>query len=1058
MKLRSLIPLLLLPFGPAVALDASTRETNQPVAKAASSHPALAIRTWDFEAGLPHGSINSMARTADGYLWLGASSGLVRFDGLRFVLYAPKEIPEMGADGIVGVVVDSVGELWAADRGGTIIHRVGNQFNTFKIQLPRGTSAIQTFARETNGTVWLADDHNVFRYRPAQRKAETVNQGLPADLAYRQGQSTVGSDMRIVCDSKGRIWASAARQVYIWESERWQSPRGIEAIRWPVHAFCESRDGGMWIGTIGSYPMLDRGTRVYKFLNGKVECELGPYPWDQSSIRTRVVAIREDSQGRVWIGTHGAGVYFWSDETGWQRLCSDGPLAQLFIGTMEVGSEQSLWIATQPSGLHRVKERVVETYRLPATADTSISTAHVARDGTVWVGTYDAGVFQLRDGHFIQRTNGLLNLQVGVIFEDSRTNLWVGTWDGLHRWDGKAFLAITNPPQLTSVVRAMAEDANGDLWITTNEGLVRRRDSVTKVFWEEEGIDHLYLHAVTTDPDGRAWLAVTDRGLYRQNGGRFEMLGEKDWAAAPFIRALHADKQGALWIATWGWGLYCLQPSPSPPSPTGGEVRGLERGEGQISEGTFRHWDTSDGLPDNTLHSITEDADENLWISSDSGIFGCSKAALLAHYPRRGEPLLCWRITTADGLETGVCEGAGQPMVGRSADGRFWVPNQRSLAVFDPRQIAQVTRVLPALIEEVRVDGITRMTADSALAISSASRRIEFHYSSPNLQVPERLRFRSRLSGLEESWVDAGGDRAAIYSHLQPGDYEFQVMVGGPDGQWREARHGLKLTIVPRLWERRSVQIFGATMVLLIVSTTVWAVGRARLHRRLERIQLQQTLEAERRRIARDLHDDLGANLAEILYLGEEAERAAIPNEAKEHSDRLTTKVRQTISAMDQIVWTVNPENDSITNLAGFLSEYAQEFFQPTTIRCRLEVMTGLPNWTVTAAARHNVFLAVKEAMHNVAKHSDASEVCLRIRCHDQKLEIDVEDNGHGFDVANGAYSGDGLGNMRLRLAEIGGHLEIRSQPSRGTRVLFALPIEESQPSIARPDTSSSHS
>ena len=163
---------------------------------------------------------------------------------------------------------------------------------------------------------------------------------------------------------------------------------------------------------------------------------------------------------------------------------------------------------------------------------------------------------------------------------------------------------------------------------------------------------------------------------------------------------------------------------------------------------------------------------------------------------------------------------------------------------------------------------------------------------------------------------------------------------------------------------------------------------------------------------------------------------------------RIEEDARMAVSAMDQIVWTVNPRNDSVPNLASFLSEYAQEFFRPTSIRCRLDVPVNLPEQALSAMARHEIFLAVKEAFNNVAKHAAAGETWLRIRCSARELEIEIEDNGCGFEAGPRESAGNGLGNMGRRLGGLGGRTEISSQPGRGTRVRFVLPLGDAAPAV----------
>ena len=278
---------------------------------------------------------------------------------------------------------------------------------------------------------------------------------------------------------------------------------------------------------------------------------------------------------------------------------------------------------------------------------------------------------------------------------------------------------------------------------------------------------------------------------------------------------------------------------------------------------------------------------------------------------------------------------------------------------------------------------------------------------------------------------------------LPPGDYVFRVSACPEAGVWNNAGASLAFTLLPQFCQPAW---FGGGVLVLLLCGAV-AVARVSAARRLRRelalLEQQHALELERRRIARDLHDNLGSGLTEIMLLGEAAEREATSvAEVKARTREMTRKIRQIAGAMDQIVWTVNPENDSLRNLADYLSRFAQEFFQPTQIRCRLDVMAALPELPLTAPARHNLFLAAKEALHNVAKHSGAGEVCLRIHCSAAEFCLAVEDNGRGFDPA-AECGGDGLRNLRQRLEAIGGRTEISARPGQGACVRFYFPLSD---------------
>jgi signal transduction histidine kinase len=384
----------------------------------------------------------------------------------------------------------------------------------------------------------------------------------------------------------------------------------------------------------------------------------------------------------------------------------------------------------------------------------------------------------------------------------------------------------------------------------------------------------------------------------------------------------------------------------------------------------------------------------------------------------------------------------GQQQAARSADGRLWFPNQYTVAVFDPASIPSSDTVRPVIFEETVVDGVP-LAGDPAkgLRVKSNARSLEFHFTSPTFLPPERLQFRYRLKGQDEQWINAGKRRVAYYNNLTPGPYEFQAMVGGPNGIWRETGHSLRLDIVPQWWQRTSVRWLGGLLLLGALAAGVRMAERARLRRRMQELQNQQALEQERRRIAQDLHDDIGARLTQLSLQGDLVCRENRPaNEMRHEVAGMTGRVRELVVAMDEIVWAINPRHDSMASLARYIQHYAAEFFEPLPIRCRVAIQAALPEAILNARVRHNIFLVVKEALHNAAKHSGAAEVRLAIRREGPNAIITVDDDGRGFAPAPDGGIRHGLTNMRSRLQDIGGDCHLESQPGAGCRVSFTIP------------------
>ena len=443
-------------------------------------------------------------------------------------------------------------------------------------------------------------------------------------------------------------------------------------------------------------------------------------------------------------------------------------------------------------------------------------------------------------------------------------------------------------------------------------------------------------------------------------------------------------------------------------------------------------------MPDDTINSITEDEHGTLWFSSYNGLFGCPRRLLESYEREKSPPLICRWFSLQDGLDYRTCSGTGQPVASRAGDGHIWFVNQSSLAVFDPTLACSLPPPTNVFVEMVLVDGVgTSLEDPGGVRISSSMRQLEFYYTCPDFSAPYRLSFRYQLVGFDKKWVEAEGRRVAYYGHLQPGKYQFKIWVGGQDGQWRESARTIPVEVVPQLWERTSVQVTGTMAVILLVAGTAWIVSRSRLKRKLLLLKMQQATEQERRRIAQDLHDDLGGSLTEISMLATSAQRETSPPpetmpEIKQRADRL-------VRALDEIVWAVNPLHDSLESFGEYLIGFARDFLRLAGLRTRLELSPSLPAVRLTPDVRHGLYLAAKEALTNAVRHAQATEVHVRVLVSGGMLIVGIEDNGRGFDWPSQHIGGDGLKNMRERLAALGGACEVSSRPGLGTTVEFKI-------------------
>ncbi len=430
-------------------------------------------------------------------------------------------------------------------------------------------------------------------------------------------------------------------------------------------------------------------------------------------------------------------------------------------------------------------------------------------------------------------------------------------------------------------------------------------------------------------------------------------------------------------------------------------------------------------------------------------------------------PFLTYGIN--DGLPTLECSEGLQSAGGRTADGRLWFPTAKGLVAVDPAGVNPNPRPPPVRIEQLLVDdreirGLefadgslsSRLrTPNPELQIPPGRRRLEFQYTGLSFVAPEKVRFKCRLYPLETGWVDAGTKRVATYNYIPPGNYSFQVTACNNDGVWNETGASLAFEVLPFFWQTTWFRVLGGLATVLAASGAVWFDTRRRMRRRLERAERQRDIERERSRIARDIHDDLGAQLTRITMMSESA-RSDLdnPGRAMLGLDQIYGTARELTRSMDEIVWAVSPRHDTLESLAAYLEKFAQDWLAAAGIRCRLDLPLQFPEWHLSSEVRHNVFLAFKEALHNAVKHSAATEVLIRLAVREQSLELAVEDNGRGFapgeitkavsPAPGRASSGNGLENMRRRLAALGGNCEIQSEPAAGTKIIFTVRLKTS--------------
>jgi signal transduction histidine kinase len=390
-------------------------------------------------------------------------------------------------------------------------------------------------------------------------------------------------------------------------------------------------------------------------------------------------------------------------------------------------------------------------------------------------------------------------------------------------------------------------------------------------------------------------------------------------------------------------------------------------------------------------------------------------------------------------------------------DGRLWFSTSRGLATVNPREVESNPLPPPVLIEAMYWnDQILSPEAGKTtpIEIPPGRHRFEFHYTGLSFIGPEKMRFKYRLRGIDKDWVNAVNTRSARYSYVPPGQYTFEVQGCNSDGVWNRNPAQVAFVVKPFYWQTMWFLSGAGGLCVAMAGAIGWFLTRQRMRRKLAQMKQQHAIEHERARIANDIHDDLGAQLTRITMLSDSArDETSDPAQVIDGLNQIYSTAREATRAMDEIVWAVNPKHDTIESLANYLEKFGFDYLDSATIRCRLDFPGCLPPRCLTTEMRHNLFLAYKEALHNVVKHADATEVRITFSIQNLELELTVEDNGKGFglnNVENNVTSdrgtgrlatGHGLENMNRRVCSLGGTCQVQSDPGRGTKVIFRLKL-----------------
>jgi signal transduction histidine kinase len=607
--------------------------------------------------------------------------------------------------------------------------------------------------------------------------------------------------------------------------------------------------------------------------------------------------------------------------------------------------------------------------------------------------------------------SGLPCTAIASLYEDAG-GLWVGTTGGLARQSGDRFIEVLSPDgQHMNLVLAITKDRAGALILADGKkGLFSVRDGIVKSL-SVPGSEKKNVYQLLAARSGVLWVGYYQGGVTTVAGNSNRFYDAAQGLAPGPVEAIYEDRDGTVWVGAGG---------------------GLSR----FRSGRWTTWTVKQGLPEGGVTGIIEDDRGGLWLMTGSGILRLSLKVLNAAPDGSPGSLVFTLYGLTEGLRLASSANTANPRIAKSGDGRLWVCTEDGLAVIDPNRIRSNPIPPPVVIEQLLVDGRPLNTIPAA-GIAFRGREVQFSYTGLSLTVPERVRFRYKLEGLDPDWVDAGTRRYVDYVNLPPAKYAFHVLACNNEGVWNTTGARLAFEIAPEFYQTWWFYLSCAAVAALIV----WGAYLMRVRRLVSRFQL---VAQERARMTRELHDSLLQGFSGVVYQLEAASRLFESNRevSKRRLDTAIGQADQSLREARRAIMSMHlPELENAT-LAEALNAAGARAVEGTSFAFHLAVKGQARQLPYEVQA--TLYLAGREALANAVNHSGGRRIDVQLVYSAKGVLLSVQDDGIGFDLEEAKAKKDhrGVIGMHERAKHIGATITVVSARGQGARIVISAPLK----------------